>query len=320
MSLPPCAFIPWRSACLWGNKFLLIALIGAPVVAVILFEILLNGCAMFNHGNVRLPAVLDKYLRWLLVTPDVHRIHHSYIGVDTNSNYGFSLVFWDRLFHTYRAQPQAGHADITLGMPVSGRPVTCTGLWRMLVLPFVHVGAKPLATPLEKASRNETLALMGHWINLPNFKQADMHPTFALLKATDFPPLRRKKLDTLQVNIGYYCNQSCLHCHVNAGPTRKEMMSAETAREVIDFMHRSDISTLDLTGGAPELHEQFKPLIEAARGLGIRVIDRCNLTVLEEPGQENLAEYLARTQGRYRRVAALLYERKRRCTARQKSF
>ena len=120
-----------------------------------------------------------------------------------------------------------------------------------------------------------------------------MHATFPLLKATDFPPLRRTQLQTLQVNVGYYCNQSCLHCHVNAGPTRKEMMDAETAQEIIKFMRRTSLSTLDLTGGAPELHEQFKPLLEAGRALGMRVIDRCNLTVLEEPGQEGTAEYLA---------------------------
>ena len=120
-----------------------------------------------------------------------------------------------------------------------------------------------------------------------------MHATFPLLKATDFPALRRSRLDVLQVNIGYYCNQSCLHCHVNASPRRKEMMSAATAADVIAFMRGHPLHTLDLTGGAPELHEQFKPLVEAGRALGMRVIDRCNLTVLEEPGQEDTADYLA---------------------------
>ncbi|MEM7292026.1 MAG: arsenosugar biosynthesis radical SAM (seleno)protein ArsS [Pseudomonadota bacterium] len=120
-----------------------------------------------------------------------------------------------------------------------------------------------------------------------------MHATFPLLKATDFPPLQRTRLETLQVNIGYYCNQSCLHCHVNASPRRKEMMDADTAQDVINFMNAHSLKTLDLTGGAPELHEQFRPLVEAGKACGMRVIDRCNLTVLEEPGQEDLADYLA---------------------------
>jgi len=120
-----------------------------------------------------------------------------------------------------------------------------------------------------------------------------MHPTFPLLAETDFPPLRRGALEILQVNLGYYCNQSCLHCHVNAGPKRSEMMSAETADQVIDFMSRSGVHTLDLTGGAPELMPQFRRLALAGREQGLRVIDRCNLTVLEEPGQEDLGEFLA---------------------------
>ncbi|MCB1756637.1 MAG: 4Fe-4S cluster-binding domain-containing protein, partial [Gammaproteobacteria bacterium] len=120
-----------------------------------------------------------------------------------------------------------------------------------------------------------------------------MHPTLHLLKKTDFPQIRRQRLEVLQVNLGYYCNQSCLHCHVNAGPKRKEMMDAKTAGQIIAFLEHSDVHTLDLTGGAPELHEQFRPLVEAGRRAGCRIIDRCNLTVLFEPGQENLADYLA---------------------------
>jgi len=120
-----------------------------------------------------------------------------------------------------------------------------------------------------------------------------MHATLPLLADTDFPPLARARLETLQVNLGYVCNQSCLHCHVNAGPTRTETMSAETGRQVLDFLHASGASTLDLTGGAPELHAQFRPLVEGARALGVPVIDRCNLTVLHEPGQEDLARFLA---------------------------
>ncbi len=120
-----------------------------------------------------------------------------------------------------------------------------------------------------------------------------MHETYPLLKVTDFPPLTRARLDTLQVNLGYYCNLSCLHCHVNAGPKRTEMMDRETADQTIEFMRASGVQTLDLTGGAPELNSQFEYFVNAGRESGIRIIDRCNLTVLEEPGQEGLADFLA---------------------------
>ncbi|MFO1305713.1 MAG: arsenosugar biosynthesis radical SAM (seleno)protein ArsS [Burkholderiales bacterium] len=121
-----------------------------------------------------------------------------------------------------------------------------------------------------------------------------MHATLPLLVRTDFPPLRRGVLDTLQVNLGYRCNQSCLHCHVNAGPTRTEEMSRETVNDVVDFLRRNpSVTTVDLTGGAPELNPHFRFLVDAARRLGRRVIDRCNLTILEEPGHEDLAAFLA---------------------------
>jgi radical SAM/Cys-rich protein len=120
-----------------------------------------------------------------------------------------------------------------------------------------------------------------------------MHATLPLLQHTDFPPLRRTRLETLQVNLGYRCNQSCLHCHVNAGPTRKEMMREHTVDEVIGYLAASDIRTLDLTGGAPELNPGFRRLVSAARSRDLRVIDRCNLTVLREPGQEGTAAFLA---------------------------
>lgn len=123
-----------------------------------------------------------------------------------------------------------------------------------------------------------------------------MHPTFPLLKATDFPAIRRQTLDTLQVNLGYKCNQSCLHCHVGAGPNRTEMMDAATIEAVLAVLARRNIQTLDLTGGAPELHDGFRSLVVRARALGVRVIDRCNLTILSEPGQEGLAEFLAEQQ------------------------
>jgi radical SAM/Cys-rich protein len=120
-----------------------------------------------------------------------------------------------------------------------------------------------------------------------------MHATLKLLVDTDFPPLARRRLDTLQVNVGYLCNQTCLHCHVNAGPTRTESMTRETADQVLEYLAASGATALDLTGGAPELNPHFRRLVMGARALGARVIDRCNLTVLFEPGQEDLAQFLA---------------------------
>lgn len=120
-----------------------------------------------------------------------------------------------------------------------------------------------------------------------------MHDTLPLLKKTPFPALRRAQLDTLQVNLGYKCNQSCLHCHVNAGPNRTEMMDADTMALIPRVLAARGLGTLDLTGGAPELHEGFRDLVRSARAQGVRVIDRCNLTILFEPGQEGLAEFLA---------------------------
>jgi radical SAM/Cys-rich protein len=108
-----------------------------------------------------------------------------------------------------------------------------------------------------------------------------------------FPALERRRLETLQVNLGYRCNQSCLHCHVNAGPSRTEMMTRETIADVLAFLGVSGVKRLDLTGGAPELNPSFRELVVRARELGVQVADRCNLTILEEPGQEDLAEFLA---------------------------
>ena len=107
-----------------------------------------------------------------------------------------------------------------------------------------------------------------------------MHATLPLLARTDFPALRRKHLTSLQVNLGYKCNQSCLHCHVNASPQRTEMMDAATIDLVIEVLRARAIETLDLTGGAPELNPHFRRLVVAARALGVHVIDRCNLTIL----------------------------------------
>ena len=123
-----------------------------------------------------------------------------------------------------------------------------------------------------------------------------MHATLPLLENGDFPAIRRRAVETLQVNLGYKCNQSCLHCHVNAGPTRTELMSRETIFEVIACIKAMNIRSLDITGGAPELNPHFRMLVEAVRQLGVRVIDRCNLTILFEPGQETLAQFLADQQ------------------------
>lgn len=120
-----------------------------------------------------------------------------------------------------------------------------------------------------------------------------MHATLPYLEETGFPSIKRGQLETLQVNLGYLCNQSCLHCHVNAGPTRKENMQEETIEDIIRFLEDSNIKKLDLTGGAPELNPYFRRLIAAAYSMGIHIIDRCNLTVLHEQGQEDTADFLA---------------------------
>jgi len=99
-----------------GIKLGVVAVLGPPAAAVLVFEVLLNATAMFNHGNVRLPLALDRYLRWIVVTPDMHRVHHSVYPVETNSNYGFNLPWWDRLFRTYTAQPRDGHDGMTIGI------------------------------------------------------------------------------------------------------------------------------------------------------------------------------------------------------------
>ena len=120
-----------------------------------------------------------------------------------------------------------------------------------------------------------------------------MLDTANLLLPTTFPSLTRNRLETLQVNLGYLCNQTCKHCHVNAGPNRTELMERETIDLILTFLEEQKIATLDLTGGAPELNPEFRFLVEKAREIGVRVIDRCNLSILEEPGQEDLAEFLA---------------------------
>jgi len=120
-----------------------------------------------------------------------------------------------------------------------------------------------------------------------------VHQTLSLLEDTTFPSLKRGRLNTLQVNLGYLCNQSCLHCHVNAGPKRTEIMQRETIDTVIKYLSTGAAKTLDLTGGAPEMNPYFRDLVVAAKELGIHVIDRCNLTILGEPGYHDLAQFLA---------------------------
>jgi radical SAM/Cys-rich protein len=120
-----------------------------------------------------------------------------------------------------------------------------------------------------------------------------MHKMMPLLRETDFPAIRRGRLQTVQINIGYKCNQACLHCHVSAGPNRKETMSSETVETVLEFIKVRTIETVDITGGAPELNPHFRGLVARARGMDKHVIDRCNLTVLEEPGFEDTPRFLA---------------------------
>ena len=123
-----------------------------------------------------------------------------------------------------------------------------------------------------------------------------MLDTRPLLMASDFPSIQRTKLETLQLNLGYLCNLSCTHCHVNAGPTRKELMTRETIDLVLAYVKKNEIKTIDLTGGAPEMNPEFRYLVQEARSIGVHVMDRCNLTILQEPGFEDLAEFLSENE------------------------
>ena len=126
-------------------KIAVIMMLGAPPIAVIVFEILLNATAMFNHGNVQLSAKTDRYLRMFLVTPDIHRVHHSVIRQETDSNFGFNLPWWDQLFGTYRSQPVHGHLGMTIGLE-DYRTEQDQQLGRMLVQPFQRPSTRP-STP-----------------------------------------------------------------------------------------------------------------------------------------------------------------------------
>src|SRR6476659_10506078 len=133
-------------------------------------------------------------------------------------------------------------------------------------------------------------------VSAPEPRGDPMKDTWPLLDRIPFPAIRRGTLQTLQVNVGYRCNQSCVHCHVNAGPNRTEEMDATTADAVLEFLAERRIATLDITGGAPELNANFRRMVSAARDMGVKVMDRHNLTIQEQPGQEDLPEFLAANQ------------------------
>lgn len=118
-------------------KSVAIVILGVPAVVAIAFEVLLSATALFNHANVRLPVGLDHYLRWVLVTPNMHRVHHSTENDETNHNFGFNLACWDRLFGTYRTWPRTSHEVMDIGIPSFRRPRICQGLWGMLTIPFI---------------------------------------------------------------------------------------------------------------------------------------------------------------------------------------
>lgn len=129
-------FHPIEMLLSMGIKLSAVVLLGAPALAVLLFEVILNVSSLFNHGNVRLPSRLDRVLRWLVVTPDMHRVHHSIHGAEQNSNFGFNLSWWDRLLGTYRAQPAEGHAGMTIGLEELRKRGRVERLERLLTLPF----------------------------------------------------------------------------------------------------------------------------------------------------------------------------------------
>ena len=137
-------FHPIEIVLSMGIKLAAVAVLGPPAAAVLVFEVLLNGTAMFNHSNIRIPLGLDRVLRWVVVTPDMHRVHHSVVPQETNSNFGFNLPWWDRLFGTYRAQPADGHDGMTIGIELF-RARRDLWLDRMLIQPLLgKVGNYPI--------------------------------------------------------------------------------------------------------------------------------------------------------------------------------
>ena len=145
-------FHPLEIVLSMAIKLATVIALGPPAVAVLIFEVVLNGSSMFNHGDVRIAAGLDRVLRWFVVTPDMHRVHHSVRPDETNSNFGFNLPWWDRMFGTYRAQPAAGHVDMTIGIEQFRRP---RDLWldHMLVQPLLGTAS---GYPINRASRGES--------------------------------------------------------------------------------------------------------------------------------------------------------------------
>ena len=133
-----------------GIKLAAVAALGAPPAAVIAFEVMLNATSLFNHGNVRLPAALDRALRLIVVTPDMHRVHHSVVRAETDSNFGFNLPWWDRLFGTYRPQPAAGHDRMTIGLEIFRDPAELR-LDRLLLQPFADPARRGRAQPRKAA-------------------------------------------------------------------------------------------------------------------------------------------------------------------------
>jgi sterol desaturase/sphingolipid hydroxylase (fatty acid hydroxylase superfamily) len=147
-------FHPFEILLSMGIKLAVVAALGPPALAVLIFEVLLNATAMFNHANVRIPAGLDRVLRWIVVTPDMHRVHHSILPAETNSNFGFNLPWWDRLLGTYRAQPAAGHEAMTIGIEQFRAP---RELWldRMLIQPVLGPAS---GYPINRPERPERRA------------------------------------------------------------------------------------------------------------------------------------------------------------------
>ena len=146
-------------------KFAAIAALGVAPAAVVVFEVLLNATSMFNHANVRIAPALEPALRWLVVTPDMHRVHHSVERDETNSNFGFNLPLWDRLFGTYRAQPRAGHEAMTIGIPDFRDAAECSTLAGMLAIPFRGGAPRWKTSPTASWSKALTAA---PWPSLPN--------------------------------------------------------------------------------------------------------------------------------------------------------
>ncbi len=174
-------------------KLAAIAILGAAPLAVLAFEVVLQTGALFTHVDHAFPGRLERALRRWVVTPSLHRVHHSVVPDETDSNFGFSVVWWDRLFGTYRDAPRRPEATMPIGLDefrdatTKGSCHCCCSRWRR-------------RTPRPARS-------------------CPVLDTWPLLQASDFPALRRARLATLQLNLGYLCNISCIHCHVDAGPT-----------------------------------------------------------------------------------------------------